>query len=178
MILVTPGRCRPRATDYNLLTVIKFQSLVARMTHRRICPSEFILAISLIRGSICNKWLFQWTHLLIVFKIQLDFTEIELFAWFDGEFLEYNRFSHFKRGITVDGSWDKSSIHKISLGIPVDTVVIKTSDSSYTEASSESNTESLSTGDIIQKVEDAGLVGMGGATFPTNVKLSPPPEKT
>lgn len=28
-----------------------------------------------------------------------------------------------------------------------------------------------------QRVADAGLVGMGGASFPTHVKLSPPPEK-
>lgn len=30
----------------------------------------------------------------------------------------------------------------------------------------------------IKLIEDAGIVGMGGATFPTNVKLSPPPGKT
>ncbi len=31
--------------------------------------------------------------------------------------------------------------------------------------------------DIINKVKDAGIVGMGGATFPTQVKLTPPPGK-
>ncbi len=31
--------------------------------------------------------------------------------------------------------------------------------------------------EIIQKVKAAGIVGMGGATFPTHVKLSPPPGK-
>ena len=31
--------------------------------------------------------------------------------------------------------------------------------------------------EIINKVKDAGIVGMGGATFPTHVKLMPPPGK-
>jgi electron transport complex protein RnfC len=31
--------------------------------------------------------------------------------------------------------------------------------------------------EIIDKVKACGIVGMGGATFPTNVKLSPPPDK-
>ncbi|MDR1524272.1 MAG: electron transport complex subunit RsxC [Tannerella sp.] len=34
---------------------------------------------------------------------------------------------------------------------------------------------SLSSGEIIKKIEAAGIVGMGGATFPTKIKLSPPP---
>ncbi len=33
----------------------------------------------------------------------------------------------------------------------------------------------LSSKEIIEKIKDAGIVGMGGATFPTHVKLSPPP---
>ena len=35
----------------------------------------------------------------------------------------------------------------------------------------------LSSEEIIEKVKQAGLVGMGGATFPTYVKLMPPPGK-
>jgi len=34
--------------------------------------------------------------------------------------------------------------------------------------------ESMSPKEIIQAVQDAGLVGLGGAAFPTHVKLSPP----
>lgn len=36
---------------------------------------------------------------------------------------------------------------------------------------------SLEPSEIIRKVHDAGIVGMGGAAFPTHVKLSPPPDK-
>jgi len=31
--------------------------------------------------------------------------------------------------------------------------------------------------EIIKRIEECGIVGMGGASFPTNVKLSPPPGK-
>jgi electron transport complex protein RnfC len=34
---------------------------------------------------------------------------------------------------------------------------------------------SLSPGEIIGKITEAGIVGLGGATFPTQVKLTPPP---
>lgn len=36
----------------------------------------------------------------------------------------------------------------------------------------------LTSAEIIKKVSDSGIVGLGGATFPTHVKLSPPPGKT
>ncbi len=36
----------------------------------------------------------------------------------------------------------------------------------------------LSPQEIVAKVAEAGIVGLGGATFPTNVKLCPPPDKT
>ena len=36
---------------------------------------------------------------------------------------------------------------------------------------------SLSSKDILQRITDAGLVGLGGATFPTHVKLAVPPGK-
>ena len=37
--------------------------------------------------------------------------------------------------------------------------------------------ESMDEKQIIEMIQNAGMVGMGGATFPTHVKLSPPPEK-
>ena len=36
---------------------------------------------------------------------------------------------------------------------------------------------SLGKEEIIQKIQDAGIVGLGGATFPAHVKLMPPPGK-
>ncbi len=44
-------------------------------------------------------------------------------------------------------------------------------------ALSEDELAALSPKEIIARVKAAGLVGMGGAAFPTHVKLSPPPEK-
>lgn len=37
--------------------------------------------------------------------------------------------------------------------------------------------DTLSPEQLRDKIRDAGIVGMGGATFPAHVKLSPPPEK-
>jgi len=37
--------------------------------------------------------------------------------------------------------------------------------------------ENLPKEELIQIIKDAGIVGLGGAAFPTHVKLSPPPEK-
>jgi electron transport complex protein RnfC len=36
--------------------------------------------------------------------------------------------------------------------------------------------DSLSASEIMQAVQDAGMVGLGGAAFPTHVKMKPPPE--
>ncbi len=40
-----------------------------------------------------------------------------------------------------------------------------------------SEIESLTNEDILKIIKDAGIVGMGGAAFPTHIKLSPPPNK-
>lgn len=37
--------------------------------------------------------------------------------------------------------------------------------------------EDLSSKEILDLIREAGIVGLGGATFPTQVKLSPPPDK-
>ncbi|HHT50555.1 MAG TPA: electron transport complex subunit RsxC [Eubacteriaceae bacterium] len=37
--------------------------------------------------------------------------------------------------------------------------------------------EAISSSEIIDLIKEAGIVGLGGAAFPTQVKLSPPPEK-
>lgn len=37
--------------------------------------------------------------------------------------------------------------------------------------------ETMTNEEILQVVKESGIVGMGGATFPTHIKLSPPPDK-
>ncbi|MDZ7816178.1 MAG: electron transport complex subunit RsxC [Planctomycetota bacterium] len=41
----------------------------------------------------------------------------------------------------------------------------------------ETDWQSFSADELKEKIKNAGIVGMGGATFPTHVKLSPPPDK-
>lgn len=41
-----------------------------------------------------------------------------------------------------------------------------------------SDIEKLSAEEIVEIVRNAGIVGMGGATFPTHIKLAPPPDKS
>ena len=57
--------------------------------------------------------------------------------------------------------------------------VIKTDFSKPQEfnCSTKKNYSNLSTDELKKNISDAGIVGLGGATFPTIVKLSPPPEK-
>jgi Na+-translocating ferredoxin:NAD+ oxidoreductase subunit C len=58
--------------------------------------------------------------------------------------------------------------------------VVIESDGEYTPDDSitaNPSLENLSAGDLKKIIREAGIVGMGGATFPTHVKLSPPPDK-
>lgn len=63
-------------------------------------------------------------------------------------------------------------------GQPVAALVI-TSDGAdrWVELEAPEKPEELSVKEILGKIREAGLVGMGGATFPTHVKLSPPEGK-
>lgn len=64
-------------------------------------------------------------------------------------------------------------------GSPVPTVTIANDgqDSVFPERRREKNPFTLSPEEIRQKVKEAGVVGLGGAAFPTSVKLSPPKDK-
>lgn len=62
-------------------------------------------------------------------------------------------------------------------------VTPETPGANYTEvlakdASNNIDIKKLTADEIRKTIADAGIVGMGGAGFPTHVKLSPPPEKT
>jgi electron transport complex protein RnfC len=64
-------------------------------------------------------------------------------------------------------------------GTKVTCVVIESDmqDSIHESVKSKGSLESLSADDIKNIIKDAGIVGMGGAAFPTHVKLAPPPDK-
>ncbi len=59
------------------------------------------------------------------------------------------------------------------------TIVIEAEGAFTASAGPGQNTdwESVHAADILEKIRDAGIVGLGGAAFPTAVKLSPPPGK-
>lgn len=69
--------------------------------------------------------------------------------------------------------------HGHSGGYPVPAVVISNDgqDRTASGAGVEPDAFSLSPDEIRQKVKAAGIVGLGGAAFPTAVKLSPPKDK-
>lgn len=66
-------------------------------------------------------------------------------------------------------------------GIKKNSVVINVEDDIWSETIDRSSTLiteiTLEPKAIIEKIKESGIVGMGGATFPTHVKLSPPPGK-
>ncbi len=71
----------------------------------------------------------------------------------------------------------KKMYHPI-MGRPVDTVVIqKTSDDEWELLEGHGDYEKMDKDQILDLIKRAGIVGMGGAMFPTHVKLSPPPDK-
>ncbi len=66
-----------------------------------------------------------------------------------------------------------------SMGIDMASVVIESDGKDEWVAGMKETTDyqMLSPDELKKMVSDAGIVGMGGATFPTHVKLSPPKEK-
>ncbi len=63
------------------------------------------------------------------------------------------------------------------LGTFVECVFVESDGRDQAAESKGCSPDSLSPAEIIERVKAAGIVGMGGATFPTHVKLSPPPGK-
>jgi len=47
----------------------------------------------------------------------------------------------------------------------------------WTETLAPADPETLSPAELVERIRAAGVVGMGGATFPTHVKLTPPEDK-
>ena len=56
-------------------------------------------------------------------------------------------------------------------------VITSDGEDKWIELNPQKNPEELSVKEILERIREAGLVGLGGAAFPTHVKLSPPKGK-
>ena len=64
------------------------------------------------------------------------------------------------------------------MGVPVLCAIIENDGTDAAEdTAGTADWKTASVADLRQKIQSCGVVGMGGATFPTHVKLSPPPNK-
>lgn len=75
---------------------------------------------------------------------------------------------------SVSGTVKSIEKRLVATGGMVDSIIVE-NDGMYEEAAPifSGNPDELSKDEIIKIIEEAGIVGMGGAGFPTNVKLSP-----
>ncbi len=75
---------------------------------------------------------------------------------------------------SVSGTVIKIEPRSVAAGGKVDSIVIE-NDNQYEQAPSinNKNPEDMTADEIIAVIEEAGIVGMGGAGFPTDVKLTP-----
>lgn len=81
---------------------------------------------------------------------------------------------------SVSGTVKKIEQHYVPGGSKVNCIVIE-SDGKYDVHESvqpKGEVEKLTKEEILSIIKEAGMAGMGGATFPTHVKLSPPKDKT
>lgn len=80
---------------------------------------------------------------------------------------------------SISGTVTKIEPRPHPLGIDVQSVIIENDDEETFNSSilDKPATASLSAEEIKKQINAAGIAGMGGATFPTHVKLSPPPDK-
>jgi electron transport complex protein RnfC len=80
---------------------------------------------------------------------------------------------------SVSGTVKDIRPHLTVMGTIVNSIIIE-NDGEYTEHEGmkpHDHYENLSPPEIRKIIREAGLVGLGGAGFPTHVKLSPPPDK-
>lgn len=80
---------------------------------------------------------------------------------------------------SVSGTVAKVDVMKDGAGLPKPAVYINVEGDEWEATIDRDDTIvrdcPLSAKEIVGKIADAGIVGMGGATFPTQIKLSPPP---
>jgi electron transport complex protein RnfC len=78
---------------------------------------------------------------------------------------------------TVSGKVKSVGPQPHPMGVPVPAVLIESDGEDTWEELTPGDPEALSADELKKIVSEAGIVGLGGATFPTHVKLSPPAEK-
>jgi electron transport complex protein RnfC len=78
---------------------------------------------------------------------------------------------------TVTGKIIGSGNFMHPFGVPSPALVIERNKDASEPAWDEENGFNLEIDEIKKRIQDSGLVGLGGATFPTHVKLSPPESK-
>jgi electron transport complex protein RnfC len=79
----------------------------------------------------------------------------------------------------TSGTIESIGIHPSPVGVdaPAAVLVPDGNDEWFEGCNVDRSTDGLNAENIKSIVHDNGIVGMGGATFPTHVKLSPPPDK-
>lgn len=79
---------------------------------------------------------------------------------------------------SVSGTVKAIEPRKHHTGIKVNSIVIENDglDEMHPDIKGK-NWREMTSAEIVEAIREAGMVGMGGATFPTHVKLSPPAEK-
>ncbi|WP_301746670.1 electron transport complex subunit RsxC [uncultured Duncaniella sp.] len=85
----------------------------------------------------------------------------------------------------ISGTVVKIDVARTPQGMPVEAIFIKSDEADreadaaaiagLTPARSDAEVKALDGKAIIDLIKEAGIVGLGGATFPTHVKLMPPP---
>ena len=82
---------------------------------------------------------------------------------------------------SVSGTIKSIDLVKDIVGNPCKTVVITVEGDEWVDSIDKSEDiardVTMDSKEIISRIQECGIVGLGGATFPTNVKLSPPPGK-
>jgi electron transport complex protein RnfC len=76
---------------------------------------------------------------------------------------------------SVAGTVKKITLHMVTGNGEVPCIVIQCDGSDRTAYMPPLDPFTCDHNDAVRRVRDAGIVGMGGASFPTHVKLSPPP---
>ena len=102
-----------------------------------------------------------------------------MIAQHNGFYISFRGFVSSPIYASVSGTVKAIEPRRVAVGDMVNSIVIE-NDGEYKEAEFTpcEDVTALSKEEIINKVKEAGVVGMGGAGFPTHVKLSPKePEK-